>query len=394
MMECEKKPIVLFHVTTVPETFGFLRGQIAFIKERGFEIHAIASPGVLLDETGVRENIQVHPVVMHRKISPLADLRALYNLFRLFRYYKPTIVHAHTPKGGLLGVLAARIALVPVVIYGMRGLPFVTAFGFKKTILCLSEIVACRLSNLVLAVSFGIRQCAISHRFCQEKKLIVLGQGSSNGVDAESRYNPGKLPAGTREKIRRDLQIPSDSIILGYVGRIVRDKGLVELEEAWQDLRQRFPKLYLLLSGPVEPQDPVPSQVLARLQEDPRVRFTGWVNYMPPIYASMDILILPTYREGFPNTPLEAAAMKLPVVTTQVDGCVEAVLNGVTGLLVPPRDSRALAEVLERLLLNPDLRRTMGQAGRRRVLKEFKPERLWELLYKQYLDLLNRRQGP
>ncbi len=387
-----EKKIVLFHVTTVPETFGFFRGQIAFMKERGFEVHAVSFPGVLLDETGVRESIQVHPVVMHRQISPLADLRALYNLCRLFRSYKPAIVHAHTPKGGLLGVLAARLTRVPIVIYGMRGLPFVTAHGLKKTLLCLSEIISCRLSDLVLAVSHAIRKLALSLRFCPKTKIIVLGQGSSNGVDAEGLYNPGRLPAGTREKMRGDLQIPTDSITLGYVGRIVRDKGIVELEEAWQGLRNRFPKLHLLLSGPIEPQDPVPSQVLARLHVDPRVRFTGWVNYMPAIYESLDILILPTYREGFPNTPLEAAAMELPVVATQVDGCAESVLDGVTGLLVPPQDSRALAEAIERLLLNPVLRKIMGQAGRQRALKDFKPEVLWELLYKQYLDLLNQRQ--
>jgi glycosyltransferase involved in cell wall biosynthesis len=380
--------LILIHVTTVPETLGFLRGQIGYMKKRGFEIHAVSSPGKLLEEAGAREGIPVYAIDMPRRITPLKDLVALFNLYRLFRCLKPGMVHAHTPKGGLLGVLAARLAKVPTVIYGMRGLPFVTATGFKRTILRWSEALACRVADRVIVNSLANRQRAVEAGFCPESKIKVLGNGSSNGVDAETRFNPLKIAPGAREEIRRSHVIPAKSPVLGYVGRIVRDKGIGELADAWQDLRKEFFSLHLILVGPLEPQDPVPPGVLERLELDPRVHFLGSAADPAPFYAAMDLLVLPTYREGFPNTPLEAAAMHLPVVATRVDGCTEAVVDGVTGLLVPPFDSQALAEAIRRLLLNPKMREQLGRAGRQRVLREFEPENIWQDLYQEYINLM------
>jgi glycosyltransferase involved in cell wall biosynthesis len=380
--------LILVHVTTVPETLGFMRGQIGYMKQRGFEVHAVSSPGKLLEEAGVREGIPVYAVDMPRRITPHRDLVALFKLFLLFRRLRPDIVHAHTPKGGLLGVSAARLARVPVVIYGMHGLPFVTARGVKRKLLCWSENLASRFAHRVITVSFSIRQQAVASGFCGETKIHVLGSGSTNGVDALDRFNPLKRAPGAQEEIRRSHGIPVESPVVGYVGRIVRDKGIGELADAWQDLSQEFPSLHLILVGPLEPQDPVPPRVLERLESDPRVHFIGSVAEPGPYYAAMDILALPTYREGFPVTPLEAAAMQLPVVATRVDGCTEAVVDGVTGLLVPPFDSQALAEAMRRLLLNPKMREQLGQAGRQRVLRDFKPEQVWEKLYQEYMEML------
>ncbi len=381
----------LVHITTVPGTLTFFRGQIAYMKERGFQIHAISSPGELLQAAAVREGIPVSAVNLPRRITPLADLAALYQLYKLLRQIRPDIVHAHTPKGGLLGVVAARLARVPVVVYGLRGLPYVTARGLRRQLLCASETVACRLAHRVLANSFANRRSAIAMGFCRQDKISVLASGSSNGVDAKQRFNPQRISPASREETRGHYRIPPEALVLGFVGRIVRDKGIVELVEAWRLLRGRFPHLFLLMVGPIEPQDPVPLEVLKRLESDPRVRFTGGVGDPFHLYGAMDLLVLPTYREGFPNTPLEAAAMQLPVVATHVDGCSEAIRDGVTGLLVPPRDSQALAAAIERLVLDPELRHRMGQAGRQRVLEDFRPEAIWQALYENYLELLNAK---
>lgn len=383
--------MILVHITTVPETLTLLRGQIAYMKERGFQVHAISSPGDLLQEAAVREGIPVYAVNLPRRITPLADLAALHKLYKLFRQIRPDIVHASTPKGGLLGVLAARWARVPVVVYGLRGLPYVTARGLKRQLLCGSETLACRLAHRVLANSFANRQSAIAMGFCHRDKIFVLASGSSNGVDAKQRFNPQRISPASREETRKHYQIPPEALVLGFVGRIVRDKGIAELEEAWQSLRRKFTSLYLLLVGPEEPQDPVPAAVISRLKADHRVIFCGRVMNPLPFYAAMDLLVLPTYREGFPNTPLEAAAMELPVVSTRIDGCTEAVADGVTGLLVPPRDSQALAAAIERLVLDPELRHRMGQAGQQRVLQDFRPEAIWLALYENYLELLNAK---
>ena len=382
-------PCHLIHVTTVPETFTFFRGQIGFLREQGFVVKAVSSPGPLLAATAAREQIPVFAVPMHRQITPVADLVSLWQLYRLFQREKPDIVHAHTPKAGLLGTLAARLARVPVVVYGMRGLPFVTAQGLKRQILIFSEKIACALADRVIAVSQANRRTALAAGICPPEKIVVLANGSSNGVDAAGRFQPHRFPPETRTGLRERYQIPGDAVVLGFVGRIVRDKGIVELAQAWQWLRARYPQLYLLLVGPMEPQDPVPETILKDLQADPRVVCTGQCPDPAPFYTAMDILVLPTHREGFPNTPLEAAAMNLPVVATTVDGCVEAVADGVTGILVPPFDSQALAQALERLITSPDLREKMGQAGRERVLAQFQPQMIWQALYDNYQQLLS-----
>jgi glycosyltransferase involved in cell wall biosynthesis len=182
--------------------------------------------------------------------------------------------------------------------------------------------------------------------------------------------------------------------VVGFVGRIVRDKGIVELYQAWKILRARDLNLHLLLVGPFDPQDPVPPGIESRLRKDPRAHLTGMDWDTPRLYAAMDVVSLPTYREGFPNVPIEAAAMGLPVVATRIPGCVDAVQDGVTGTLVPPADAHALARAIEAYVTDPVLRRRHGVAGRERVLREFRQEVIWEALYREYLRLLRERRLP
>jgi glycosyltransferase involved in cell wall biosynthesis len=216
----------------------------------------------------------------------------------------------------------------------------------------------------------------------------VLLAGSGHGVDATGVFDP-RQAARAREKTRDQLGIPRDALVIGFVGRMVRDKGLVELVKAWELLRDAHPTLHLLVAGRFEPQDPVPSDVEAILTSDTRIHLAGWATDTAPLYAAMDLVTLPSYREGFPNVPLEAAAMALPVVATRIPGCVDAVDDGVTGTLVPARDVSALADALA-VYVNDAIRRDAhGQAGRQRVLRDFRREPLWDALYEQYGRLLD-----
>ncbi len=377
----------LVHVTTSPATLGFLRGQAAFLRGAGFGVQAIASPGPELRAFGDAEKVPVHAVAMARQIAPLRDLAALWRLWRLLREIRPAVVDAHTPKAGLLGMISATLARTPVRVYHLHGLRFITTSGWKRRLLRLTERISCGLAHRVLAVSPSVRDIAVEEGLCPPWKIAVLLGGTVNGVDATRRFRP--QPESVRTAARSAQGIPHDALVVGFVGRLARDKGIVELALAWRELRAD-PRLHLLLVGPVDPTDMLPRELLADLGADPRVHMTGVVDDTPPRYAAMDVVALPTYREGFPQIALEAAAMGLPLVATAVSGCVDAVRDGVTGTLVPARDGGALAAAIRRYLRDPALRAAHGAAARRRVLAEFSQDAIQEAHAAEYRDLIER----
>lgn len=387
-----RKPIRLVHVTTIPYALFYMTGQVGFMKARGFEVHGLSSPGELLAKFSEKEGIGTYAVKMERRITPFRDLAALWKIWKWFLTLGPDIVHAHTPKGGLLGMLGAWLARVPVRIYHIRGLTFMTATGWRRRLLMWCEWVSCRLAHEVLCVSASVRQVALDEEICQPEKIAVLLGGSGNGVDAARRFNPENLAVTVRDEIRAKYGIPRDAKVLGFIGRIVRSKGITELADAWATLRQEFPEVHLFLVGPLEPQDPIPPHVYEALRRDDRVHLIGEEWNTPPLYAAMDLLVLPTYREGFPNVLLEAGAMQLPVVATRIPGCADAVEDEVTGLLVEPYDAPGLVRAISRYLHSPGLRRRHGQAARERILAKYRQETIWQAVYLEYLRLLQEKK--
>lgn len=380
----------LIHVTTVPQSFVFFRGQIGYLKGKGFEIHMISSPGESADRFLEREGAQVHWVPMARAITPLSDLKALMRLRHLYRKIKPDVVHSHTPKAGLLGTLAARTAGVPVVFLSIFGLPQMVQKGLTGQLLDFTTRLSCFLAHRVWCDSFSMRDYLIENNLCPAEKSVVFGKGSVNGVDALDTFSPPRQGAGVRAMVRKKNDIPEQALVLGYAGRIVHDKGMHELAQAWQALRDRYVDLHLLLVGSFEDKDPLLAEDEALFRTDSRIHLAGHRRDMAAHYAAMDIFIMPSYREGFGITNIEAAAMELPVVSTRIPGCVDSVQDGVTGVLVPAHDSRALVEAIERYLDDPALRRRHGQAGRARVLQDFRPETIWEALFQEYRRLIRK----
>lgn len=383
--------IGLVHVTTVAWSLFFFRGQARFMQSRQLTVTAVTSPGKELEEFGESEGLKTHGVEMRRAIAPVHDIGAIYRLVRALNSIRPTIVHAHTPKGGLIGMIAAWLTRTPVRIYHIRGLPYMTAIGHRRTVLKWTERISCKLAHEVFCVSHSIRDVAITDGICPANKIKVFLGGSGNGVDAVGRYNSGRISCADRDALLAQLGISAEETVIGFVGRVVRDKGIEELVASWLLLRSRYPQVRLLLIGPLEPQDPISKDTLAKLMNDRRVRLLGDVADPSTYYALMDMVVLPSYREGFPNVPLEAASMGIPVVATNIPGCVDAVEDGVTGTLVPPRDPLALQEAIEMYLNNPDLRKAHGEAGRERVLREFRQEDIWEAIYQEYVSLLTER---
>ena len=371
--------------------------QIRYMMDKGFDVLVVSGPGTELDFLA-REGIPIHPIKLTRGLAPLGDLRALVSLCRLFVRLKPIIVHGSTAKGGPLSMIAAAAAKIPIRVYTLRGLIIQLGSGVVNKVFRALEWFACRCASQVLAVSRSVEGIMIQEKLCAPDKIKVLGNGSSMGVDAENRFNPGLGAKDDIDELRKQLGIPADATVLGFVGRIVRDKGVVELALAWRQLRLEYENVFLLMIGPAEPQDPVPAEVMQELQADPRVVIVDFAQneHMPVYYRIMHLVILPTYREGFPNVPLEAAAMELPVLATRVTGCVDAVVDGVTGTLAPVRDSEALANAMRAYINDGAKRKAHGTAGRRRVISDFRPEMLWEAQYQEYVRLLREKglAGP
>ena len=379
----------LVHITTVPKSFLFLRDQIRYVRERGFEVSAITSPGPELARFSRELDLEILPIEMPRRISPLEDLAALGRIATALRKISPDIVHAHTPKGGLLGMMGAALAGIDHRVYHMRGLPMMTATGAKRELLCWTERISCGLAHKTIAVSHSLRDVAIEERLTRANKIHVMLGGSGQGVEAKKRFDPA-MYEGERERIRREQNIPEDALVLGFIGRLVRDKGIVELASAWETLRERHPNAHMLIVGPFQERDPVPRQTREALEQDPRVHMLGWQSETAPFYRAMDVVTLPSWREGFPNVPLEAAAMELPVVSTLVAGCIDAVADGKTGALVPVRDPDALAQAIDGYLSHADRRIAHGKAGRARVLDQFDPTKIFAAIHEDiYMELLD-----
>jgi len=378
----------LVHVTTVPESLGFISDQISHLVELGWDVHLVTSPGPRLTWYSDHLNVTVHGIEMPRSITPFRDISSTTHLTRLLRSLRPEIVHAHTPKGGLLGMIGATAARVPVRIYHMRGLPYVTALGAKRAMLEATERTSCGLSTQVFCQSESLRAQALAARLCAPSKIEVI-LGGSNGVDAEGRFHP-RAGLEHRTQLRAELGIPESALVVGFVGRLVRDKGICELAEAWRQLARRHPTAHLLLVGPFEERDPVPEEVRRELEQMPRVHIIGYTDDVQRWYGVMDVFTLPSHREGFPNAPLEASAMELPIVATRIPGCVDAVEEGETGLLVAPGSNSELATALDALLSDPTRARRLGQAGRARVLESFQRKAVTHAIARRYRQLLER----
>ncbi len=377
------RAVRVLHVTTVAKTLNFLRGQVEFMAYQGFQLYSAAGEGVGLP---AHWPLPFSPVEMPRRITPFRDLIAIYRLARIMRRVHPTIVQGHTPKAGLLTMIAAALTRAPVRIFQVHGLPHVAARGARRILLVLATRVACLLADRVFCVSHSMRRILAEENLCPPDKVFVLGNGSSGGIDTRA-FDPAAHRADGLT-FRQTLGIPGTAVVAGFAGRIVRDKGIGELALAWRDLRSRFSDLHLVIAGETEAQDPIPTAAREVLENDPRVHLIGLCHEMARYYSACDFIVLPTYREGFPNVALEAAAMGIPCVGTRVPGCTDAVVDGVTGVLVPPYDPVGLATGIAGYVADPGLSRRHGAAARERVLREFQPDTIYLDLFRHYCDLL------
>lgn len=386
----------LLYIATVPATLrNFLDGQNSFMRARGLELFAAASPGPALEELKERDGVRVYPVEIAREIRPLQDLRAFVQLCRVIREVEPDLLHVSTPKAALLGALAGVLCRVPARLFLIRGLATENEVGLRRTVYRLAEALTAACCHEVVAVSPSLLEFARRERIVREGTGKVAGHGMSNGIDVE-RFDPARVDPVDLESFLPASK-PRPERWLGFVGRLTKDKGVEDLAAAWERLRERYPDWGLILVGRWSEHDPVAPEVRARLEADPRVVLPGLRRDVPEWLSNMDVFVFPSHgTEGFPNSPMEAAAMQLPVVATRVVGCVDAVEDGITGMLVPPRDVENLAEAVGGYMDSPTLRERHGEAGRSRVVRRFRRDQVWVGLHSIYAELLEskRRSNP
>jgi lipopolysaccharide/colanic/teichoic acid biosynthesis glycosyltransferase len=380
---------ILLAVTS-PLACTFHKGSVGHLRRAGLDPTLLSSPGDNLVEVSAAAGAPHLAVPMEREIAPFRDLVSFCRLYRAIRRVRPAIVDASTPKAGLLTGVAAWLARVPCRVYTLRGLRMETATGVKRGLLWVSEWVSCWCAHRVVCVGPSLRARAIELGLVSADKAVVLEKGSG-GVDVR-RFSAARASAESRA-LRARLGIAADAPVVGFVGRFVKDKGIRQLVEAFERLRAERPEVRLLLVGDFEKGDPIEAEVRRVMEESDAMVCTGFVADTAPYYALMDVLALPTFREGFPGVPLEAQASGVPVVTTFATGAVDSVIDGETGYLVPVGDSAALAGAIGKLLDDPQLRLKMGLAGRERMEKDFRPEAIWEAQVAMYRELMESRRA-
>ncbi|WHZ23101.1 MAG: hypothetical protein OJF47_002213 [Nitrospira sp.] len=365
----------------------FFAGQGAYMKGRGFAVHAISSPGLGLTEFVMRDHVTPHEVEVCRTISPVRDAIALYRLWRLLRRISPVIVEAHTSKAGILGMAAAWIAGVPIRIYHNHGMALLSARGIKRKLLWWCEKISCQLAHKVIYVAESVRDAALREGVCDLRKATAVT--SINGLDAVNRFNPLKAGFNMRDGIRQRCGIPPDVLVVGFVGRLFRVKGVEDLMRAWREVSKRFVTAHMLVVGAPDTMVPLPTSVNNAMKSDPRIHLPGFVHDPVPYYSAMDLLVLPSHHEGLGYVLLEASAMGLPVIGTRIPGIMDAIVEDVTGLLVEPGDHEGLIKAMCTYLSDPRLRKKHGLAGRDYVLMKFSQEQVWERLAQEYHEALS-----
>ena len=367
-------------ISTIPLSLDvLLQGQLRMLSEH-YEVVGVSSPGEELEKVAQREGIRTIAVPMERKISPFKDLVSLFRLIRLFHREKPWMVHSLTPKAGLLAMTAAWICRVPVRIHMFTGLVFPTTTGLKQKILMATDSITCACATNVLPEGKGVKK-DLEHFRITSKPLQIIGNGNINGIDLEF-FDRTPEVLELAEKYHKE-----EVVTFCFVGRIVRDKGMNELVAAFQRLHQAYPNTRLVLVGPFEEKlDPVLPETRQAIEPQAAIEWMGWQNDIRPFLAASEVFVFPSYREGFPNVVLQAGAMGLPSIVTDINGSSEIITEGVNGYIIPSQDEEALYKAMEKLL-DTEERRKLAQQARPQIANRYERKALWKELLKFYRSL-------
>ncbi len=378
----------IIRITTVPMALKYLLpGQMNFMKKNGYDVLMISADGKELPDVIASEKCRHKIVPMTRKITPLQDLWCLVQLIKIFSKEKPDIVHTHTPKAGLLGMIAASICGIKTRIHTVAGLPMMVEKGMKFRLLKLIEKLTYAAATNVWPNSGSLLNYITENKLTKKSKLQVIGKGSSNGINL-SRFNAGKLNPEAIDEIKTQINYSADNTYLLFMGRLVKDKGIVELINTFIALQPNRPQLRLLLVGDFEHTlDPLPNHITEIIKNNDAVIHIPWTNKVEYFMNIADSFVFPSHREGFPNVLLQAGAMKLPVICSNIPGNIDIVQDKHTGLLFQTANERSLFEAIEYALNHKENTSFMAQKLTEVINAGFQHTFIWQNLLFQYKRL-------
>ena len=395
----------LFRITTVPISVEKLLGnQLTFMNQH-YEVTAISSDKEYLDRVGTDLGIRTHAIGMTRQITPFHDLKSLWQMYRYIKKETPEIVHTHTPKAGLIGMLAARLAGVKIRLHTVAGLPLMEAEGLKRKVLNAVEKLTYACATKVYPNSQGLYDFIIKEKLVKAEKLKVIGNGSTNGIDT-SYFDPALYSHKSKQDLRKNLAIRENDFVFVFVGRLVKDKGINELVSAFRSLQPPNPPasksshpitlepsplrtLKLLLVGPFEQElDPLSDEVLQEIETNPDIYCVGYQSDVRTYFSIADALVFPSYREGFPNVVMQAGAMGLPSIVSDINGCNEIIVNKENGLIISVKNEIAIQSAMKQLSLDNQMYKRMKNNSRTMIKQRYEQKVIWELILKEYKSFL------
>lgn len=376
----------IIRVTTVASSLLILlRGQLRFMSDH-YEIVGVSANKKQLLDVETQEGIRTNEIPLTRQITPFKDLVCTFKLYQFLRKEKPFIVHTHTPKAGTVGLLAAFLARVPHRLHTIAGLPLMVHSGPKRIILNLVEKFTYAMATKIYPNSKGLETFVIKNGFAKKEKLKVIAHGSSNGIDIDV-FNPSLISPAQKDSIKVELGILSSDRVLIYVGRLVNDKGIHELIEAFDQVSKKNKNVKLLLVGDYERDlDPILRKTERIMQNHDQIIMTGFKKDVRPYFAIAEALLFPSYREGFPNVVMQAGAMGIPTIASNINGCNEIIIPNENGMLIPPKNVEALIKAIERLLSHNNFE---PKVCRELICSRYDKKLVWTELLREYQQLEN-----
>jgi len=356
-----------------------------------FSVTAISTEGELLDKVALRENITTTAIKMNRGISPIRDIVSIIKMISFLTKNKPNIIHSHTPKAGLVSMISGYISGVPIRMHTVAGMPLESRSGLKRKLLLYAEKLTYKFATKVFANSYGIEKFILENRLTSNSKLSIIKKGSSNGIDSNYFSRSPKLESKATQ-IRRQLGIKVDTFVFGFIGRLVKDKGINELISCFAEL-SKVRNVHLILVGKYENElDPLSEKTNRLISDLPNISFVGYQSDVRPYFMSFDAFVFPSYREGLPNVLLQAAAMEVAILASDCTGNTDIVEHKVTGILFSIADEESLGHAMISIIAEEE-RESYVIKARRSIELNYTREGVWEDLYVEYQNLLESKDS-